>query len=133
MKYIYYFFWLAGQAWRSLFYIWPVTAALSVLLVAALVFAVIRNRESLIKNMKFLPVPLAGTVMALLVGTVFENKAHFEWAASVSAGLTILLSGISIYKTKGIRALSITGAALILWFTSWCIAVSSVSIVSGWV
>ena len=133
MKYIYYFSWLAGQAWRSLFYIWPVTAALSILLAAALVFAIVRNRESLIKNKKFLFFPLAGTVMALLTGTIIENKAHFELAASLSAGLTILLSGMSIYKTKGIRAVSVTGTALILWFTFWCIAVSSVSIVSGWV
>ena len=133
IKYIYYFFWLAGQAWSALFYIWPITAGILVLLAIAFVFVIIKRRELLRQNMKFLPVPLAGTILILLAGTIIENKPAFEITALLSACLTVILSGISIYKTKSIWPVSVTSTVLIIWFSFWCLIISSRSILNGWI
>lgn len=132
MNPITYFFWLIEQASGGLFYIWPVTLGILIFAIVAFIFVLKTQKEAFQKNYKFLPVPLIGTVIILLVGVLFEKKENFIFTTYFAIGFTVLLAGISIYKSKNIWPIAVTSSLLILWFSFWCWFVSGMSITGDW-
>ena len=132
MNPISYFFWLIEQASEGLFYIWPVTLGILILTTVAYIFVLRNRKEAFQKNYRYLPIPLVGTTIILLVGVLFEKKGDFVFAAYIAAGLTILLAGLSIYRLKDVWPVTVSSSLLILWFSFWCWFVSVMSITGDW-
>ncbi len=132
MDRINYIFWLAGQASGGLSYLWPISVILILFTVFTLVLAIIKHREEFRLKAKFTPLPLAGTLLLLITGSVFEKNPSLSSTLYIGTGITLLLAGFTIYKTKGIRAFSISTTTFILWFSFWCWFVSAMSITGDW-
>jgi hypothetical protein len=132
MDRIKYMFWLIGQASGGISYLWPISIILLALIVFTLVLVIIKHRSEFRLKVRFLPLPLIGTLIILLLGSLFEEMPTFSPTLYAGTGITLLLAGIAIYKTKGIRALSISTTIFILWFSFWCWFVSAMSITGDW-
>jgi len=127
-----YIFWLTGQASGGLSYLWPISIILISFTVFTLVLAITKHREEFRLKVKFTPLPLIGTLLLLVAGSVFEENPSLSSTLYIGIGITLLLAGFTIYKTKGIRPLSISTTIFILWFSFWCWFVSAMSITGDW-
>lgn len=132
MNPISYFFWLADQASGGLTYIWQVTACIVVSCLISLIYVIKIRNEILLNQLKFIPLPIVGTLLILLVGVLFEKKEAFVFTTYLGVAVTIILIGLSIFKSKRAWPISVSSSAFILWFSFWCWFVSTMSITGDW-
>lgn len=127
-----YFFWLTKQAIGGFFYHWQVTVIIFLLLVVGLVYVVKKRKNTLYGVSKYLLLPLVGTILILLVGTIFKKEPKLAFTVLVMALITVILAGVSIYKTKHAWPVSTTSNIAILWFSFWCAFASGMSVSGDW-
>ena len=127
-----YFLWLLEQTFSGLLYIWPVTIGLILLLAFSVVGVLRKHKNEFRKSIKYLLVPLAGTIFILFLGTIYKDNPNMEFAVIFAVVYTTILSVISLYKTKAHLLLSVTSNALVLWFSFWSWFISAMSVSGNW-
>lgn len=132
MSKIKHFMWLLEQAFSGLIYYWPVTVALIILSVAAIIIALIKNERALLKNICFSFLPLLGTLLILISGSIFKQNKSFYFLPTIGAFLVLFLVILAIYRTKPLWYLSIPISVLILWTSFFAWLISAMSIVDDW-
>ena len=132
MSKIQHFMWLLEQAFSGLIYYWPVTVALIILSVAAIIIALIKNVRALLKNICLSFLPLLGTLLILISGSIFRQNKSFHFLPTIGAFLVLFLVILAIYRTKPLWYLSIPISVLILWTSFFAWLTSAMSIVDDW-
>ena len=139
---LFYFFWLAGQAFSVLTHYWVV----SVTLIAGMAASVLLQyffftpKRWCVRHL-FVFVPLSVSVVILLLGTVFDKNivsARFVsemWVIGLIWSLVIVQVVVSIcvvWAMKGVRWFSVFATGLQLFFALGCAFVSVMSVTGDW-
>ena len=108
---------------------------LPILLISVIIsfaWAMLKRRKEIRQKGKYLLLPLAGTIVILLSGTIFEEMPNLSFTVTIGLVITLLLAGFTICKTTGIWPLSISASILILWYSFGCWLVCAMSITGDW-
>jgi hypothetical protein len=132
------FFWLSSQVSDGLFYFWPVTLVLSVLLFVATVHYFFFKRRQLRKRHALVLSPLALSLLVLIWGTIMAHQGTTrgpEWASNV-VGIVFLLhiplAVAVIYLMRGIRLFATALVLFELWFGGVCTFIAAMSVSNVW-
>jgi len=132
MDHISNFIWLMKQASDGLFYGWPITIGLLVFTLYVFASAIKQKREAFIKILKFLPLPLVGTVLILISGIAFEEEPKYTFVVHTAFWATVLIAVILVYKALDTRKVALATSLLIVWYSFWCWFVSGMSVTGDW-
>jgi len=140
MSTVNYFIWLADQALSGMLYIWPVSLAVLIAFVIALVLNNPFRKKHVDVRLSLLWIPLALTISILLSGTLLQNELQgaskvSEWPMYLILGLYIAhipLNGYLIYSLRGFRLVASATTALQVYISFWALFVAGMAISGDW-
>ncbi len=132
MNRISYIGWLAGQAVGGLTYIWPVTLGLVCLLAGSVFWDRSRARLRFSLRLFYLLLPSLGTLLILVLGSLFERQPTMVYLPYAGFGVAVVLAIFAgvILKRDWMTAVSVS--LCLLWYSCWCWFVSVMSITGDW-
>ena len=132
MNRIEYIFWLANQATSGIFYGWQGSIILLLFFVSAAIWTLFRKGNIFNKQNIQLAYPFLLSILILIIGTLFERNERFFCLPHIIFVGQVGYCFYIVYKTKGIRLLSVSICSWSLWFSFWCSFVSVMSITGDW-
>jgi hypothetical protein len=132
------FFWLTSGALQGLYYAWPVTLILSLLIVAAAVYTFVFKRTGFRQRYVVVLSPLLLSLLVLVWGTLMAHGGATRgpaWVSNVVGILFLLHIPLAIgvfYFVRGVRLFGATVMLLELWFGWLCMFIAAMSVSNVW-
>ena len=125
-------YWLAGQAFNGLTYIWQVSIVLLAAFLACVAYDIKQHKLTINIKLLYLPLPLLGSVVILLSGATFRGTQQYEILTLIGFAISIGLSATSIAVLRKAWRTAAAVGVLSCWYSFWCSFVAAMSISGDW-